>query len=48
LEIYYHLQQVTFDVHENGLKLCNSWAGHYILLNPDFKSQVSAVGQQQA
>jgi hypothetical protein len=29
-----------YDKEDNGLKLSNSWAGYYILLNPDFKQQV--------
>eukprot|EP00210_Caulerpa_lentillifera_P002266 g2176.t1 len=29
-----------YDKHDNGLKLSNSWAGYYIILNPDYKSQV--------
>lgn len=25
---------------DNGLKLSNSWAGHHVLLNPDYRAQV--------
>lgn len=25
---------------DNGLKLSNSWEGHSVLLNPDYKAQV--------
>ncbi|PSC73461.1 DNA N-6-adenine-methyltransferase (Dam) [Micractinium conductrix] len=32
--------QVLFDKQDNGLKLSNSWAGHYVLLNPDYRAQV--------
>lgn len=32
--------QVLYDKNDDGLKLCNSWAGHYILLNPDYRAQV--------
>lgn len=29
-----------YDKQDNGLKLENSWAGQYVLLNPDFSAQV--------
>ncbi|GMH33235.1 hypothetical protein BSKO_01069 [Bryopsis sp. KO-2023] len=29
-----------YDKADNGLKLCNSWSGYHVLLNPDYKSQV--------
>jgi len=29
-----------YDKNDNGLKASNSWAGHYIVLNPEFKAQV--------
>jgi len=29
-----------YDKSDNGLKASNSWAGHYIVLNPEFKAQV--------
>lgn len=29
-----------YDKKDDGLRLSNSWAGHYILLNPPYSSQV--------
>jgi len=29
-----------YDKRDNGLKLENSWSGYYVILNPDYKSQV--------
>jgi hypothetical protein len=32
--------QVLYDKHDDGLDPANSWAGHHIILNPDFRAQV--------
>ncbi|KAL4440210.1 hypothetical protein ABPG75_003211 [Micractinium tetrahymenae] len=29
-----------YDKQDNGLKLSNSWEGHFVLLNPDYRAQV--------
>jgi len=32
--------EILFDKNDDGLKLSNKWAGHHIILNPDFKAHV--------
>ncbi|GMH33587.1 hypothetical protein BSKO_01421 [Bryopsis sp. KO-2023] len=32
--------EITYDKVDNGLKKSNSWSGHHIILNPDYKAQV--------
>lgn len=31
--------EVLFDRRDDGLRLCNSWAGFHVLLNPDYSAQ---------
>lgn len=35
--------EVMYDKNDNGLKKANSWSGYYIILNPDYKAQVTHI-----
>lgn len=39
--------ELLYEKADNTLKLSNTWAGHYIMLNPDYKSQVRASSQKR-
>jgi hypothetical protein len=38
--------QTLYDVQDDGLSMARPWAGHYVLLNPDYRSNVGMLSKR--